>query len=180
METALATQTEVGQQSELEILEENYLALKEEIKTLDQSAWIEMKSLDSKQGTSTFDPDRYRSLKKKLQDRLPILETRLRKERIRSLQSHRVELEKELEGIQPQQLKTKAAVHEAQRLLDRAWQEHARLDLKAASIESQLAIDFEELRTNQRALQDLIQSITGVEDLDHDGLSANAQNNLLI
>lgn len=151
-------------------LEENFEAAKKEIKELDHEAWRAMKSLNNKTGKTDFDVERYRSLKAKLQSNLPVIETRLRRERIRVLQERREESQKELESIMPEQLKTKALVHEAQKLLDEAWQRHARLDLKAVSLESQLAIDFEDLRSNQRALQDLIGELTGInnEDLDHD------------
>ena len=170
---------QVVEKGMLEILEENYQAAKEEIRALDHQAWSAMETLNDKTGsTGEFDLERYRHLKKRLQDRLPDLETKLRKERIGSLQARRVELQSELESIMPQQVKTKAAVIEAQKLLDRAWQEHARLDLKAASIESQLAINFEDLRSNQRALQELIKTVTGLEDLD-DGPSANTENLLI-
>jgi chromosome segregation ATPase len=170
---------EVVEKSMLEMLEENFEAAKKEIRELDHQAWSAMKTLNDKTGSSgEFDLERYRHLKKRLQDTCLDLETKLRRERIHVLQERRVELQKELTDIQPEQLKTKALVHEAQKLLDEAWQNHARLDLKAASLESQLGINFSELRNNQRALQELIKTVTGLEDLD-DGPSANTENLLI-
>jgi hypothetical protein len=166
-------------ETELDQLEKNYEAAKDEIRELDLSALQAMKSLNDKTGSSgEFDLERYRHLKKRLQDRLPDLETKLRKERIRSLQAQRVELQNELADIEPAQRETKRLVIEAQKILDEAWQNHARLDLRAASLESQLGINFSELRNNQRALQDLIKTATGLEDLD-DGPSAKTENLLI-
>ena len=164
------------------LLEENFEAAKKEIRELDHQAWMAMKSLGHKDGSfDDFDPIRYTERKRKLLETLPIIESKLRKARIAHLQERRVELQKELESIMPEQLKTKALVHEAQKLLDEAWQNHARLDLKAAAIEGELVINFENTRTNQRALQNLIRDITGMEeDMDHnDGLSANERNLLI-
>src|SRR5687768_12547977 len=139
---ALLDMGQVEEQGDLQLLEENFAALQNEIRELNLSALQAMKKLNDKTSKTDFDVERYRDLKKKLQDRLPILETRLHKARIQSLQARIVELQKELADIQPQQLKSKAIVHEAQKLLDQAWQEHARLDLKAASLESSLKIEF--------------------------------------
>src|SRR5687768_17217254 len=100
METAL---DDVAQQGDLDLLEEQYKALQDSMRDLDQEAWREMRALDNKQASSNFDAIRYKERKRKLQDQLPILETRLRKERIRSLQARRVELEKELSKIEPAQ-----------------------------------------------------------------------------
>jgi len=179
MEAALLDQVE---QSDLPLLEQQFAQLQNSIKDLDHEAWMAMKSLNDKTGslTDSFDPIRYRQLKKQLQDQLPILETKLRKQRIRSLQARRIQLERELAEIEPAQRETKRLVIEAQKLLDSAWQRHARLDLKAASLESQIRIDFETLRAEQRSLQNLIGELTGItEDLDHDGLSANTENLLI-
>jgi chromosome segregation ATPase len=172
---------QVVEKSDLEILEASFLAAQTEIRDLNLSALRAMKSLNDKTGKTDFDVERYRDLKKKLQTRLPLLETKLRRERIRVLQERRVELQKDLAEIEPAQRETKRLVIEAQKLLDEAWQRHAKLDLKAASIESQLAIGFEELRANQRSLQDLIGELTGLnEDLDHDDRLSAIQDNYLI
>lgn len=179
METALATQTEVEHmgQSDLELLEEQYTALQDSIRDLDQEAWREMKALDNKQAASNFDPIRYKDRKRKLQDQLPILETRLRRERIRVLQERRAQKQQELQDLQPELLKTKAVYHEALELLEKAWKAHALLEIRAYNMEEGQRIDFDDLRSNQRALQDLIKEITGI---DHDdGLSANEQNLLI-
>lgn len=172
---------QVVEKTDLEILEENFLAAQAEIRELDHQALMAMKSLNDRTGSSdSFDPIRYKEHKRRLQDQLPILETRLHKARIHALQERRVELEKELAEIEPAQRETKRLVIEAQRLLDEAWQKHARLDLKAAALESQIRIDHETLRNEQRSLQQLISSITGVEELDHDyGLSAKTENILI-
>jgi hypothetical protein len=166
---------QVAEKSMLEMLEENYQAAIEEIRQIDHEAWRAMKSLNDKTGKTDFNVERYRDLKKKLQDRLPLLETKLRRERIHVLHERRDELQRELADIEPAQRKTKRLVIEAQKLLDEAWQRHAKLDLKAASIESQLAISFSSLRSEQRSLQELIGEITGINEELNDGLSANAE-----
>jgi hypothetical protein len=167
----------MGQQGDLQLLEEQFAAAQQKIVDLDQSALVALKSLDNKdrKPDNSFDIERYRDLKRKLQARLPILEQKLLCERIRHLQAQREELQKELGDIQPQQRRTKATVLKAEELLRQALEAHNKLDLKAASIENQLAISFQELRANQRRSQEIIKSLTGL-----DGPSANAQNNLLI
>jgi hypothetical protein len=166
-------------ETELDQLEKNYEAAQMEIKELDQQAWLAIKGLDHKGGSSDFDPVRYKELKRKLIDRLPPLESKLRKARIQHLQARRVELQRELESIMPEQLRTKANVVKAEELLREALHQHYKVDLKAAAIDNELVTSFEDLRSNQRALQDLIRDITGVvEDIDHDGLTKTE--NLLI
>ena len=169
--------TEVMGKSELDHLEENYEAALLEIKELDQQAWLAMKGLDHKDGSSgDFNPLRYRALKKQLLENLPVIESRLRKARIAHLQARRVELQNELASIMPQQLQTKAHVVQAEALLRDALEAHYKLDLKAAAVENELAINFESTRENQRALQNLIRDITGVEDMGHDGPTKTERN----
>jgi len=169
---------EVIETNLLEMLEENFEAAKQEIRELDQQCWIAMKSLDHKScSPGEFDPIRYKERKRKLLDFLPVLQSRLLKERIRVLQSRRPEIQRELDAIQPAQLKTKALVMRAQEILESAWQEHAKLDLKAAALEGELGINFDDTRAAQRELQGVISEIIDA-DLDHDqgdGLPANEQ-----
>jgi hypothetical protein len=170
---------EVVETDVLKMLEENYQAAKEEIRELDHQAWSAMKTLDDKTKSSNFDVERYHQLKKRLRNRLPELQSKVLKERIRVLQQRRPEIQRELDAIQPAQLKTKALVIQAQKILDDAWQEHAKLDLKAAALEGELGINFENLRDAQRELQGVISEIIDA-DLDHDnGLSANEENLLI-
>lgn len=178
METALLDMGQVEEQSDLHLLEEQFAAAKQEIVDLDQSALIALKLLDNKDGKSdSFDIERYRDLKRKLQSRLPILEQKLLGERIRHLQAQHEELQKELADIQPEQVKTKAHVIQAEELLRQALEAHNKLDFRAASIENLLAISFQELRANQRRSQELITSLTGL--VQDDGLSANTENILI-
>lgn len=162
--------------SELEILEQNYESAKQEIVDLDQSALVALKSLNDKTSSGEFDIERYRDLKRKLQARLPILEQKLLGERIRHLQAQREELQRELADIQPEQVKTKAHVIQAEELLRQALEAHNKLDFRAASIENSLAISFEELRANQRRSQEVIKALTG---LVHDDGPSNTDNLLI-
>ena len=173
---------QVVEKTDLEILEENFAALQNEIRELNLSALQAIKSLDSKTGSTAFDVDRYKDRKQRLLDRLPLLQSKLLKERIRVTQSRREQTQQELDGLQPLQLETKARFIEAQKILEEAWRQHALIDLKAASLESNLAIDFENLRSDQRSLKEVISQITGIleEDMGHDdGLSANTENILI-
>ena len=79
----------MAEKSDLEILEANFEDAKRELSELNHQAWMTMKSLNDKTGKTDFDPIRYRQLKKRLQESLPIMESRLRKERIRALQERR-------------------------------------------------------------------------------------------
>jgi hypothetical protein len=163
-------------ETELDQLEKNYEAAKDEIRELDLSALVQLKSLDDKTKSSNFDVERFRQLEKRLRNRLPDLQSKVLKERIRVLQLRRPEIQRELDAIQPAQLKTKALVIQAQKILDDAWQEHAKLDLKSAALEGELAINFENLRAAQRELQGVISEIIDADlDLD-DGPPANEQN----
>ena len=169
----------MAEKSDLEILEANFEDAKRELSELNHQAWMTMKSLNDKTGKTDFDPIRYKERKRNLQELLPIIQSRLLKERIRVTQSRREQTQQELDGLQPLQLETKARFIEAQKILEEAWRHHALIDLKAASLESSLSLDFENLRNDQRALQSLIGKITGIneEDLDHDdGPSANTEN----
>jgi hypothetical protein len=163
METALL---DMGQKTDLEILEENFAALQDEIRELNLSALQAMKSLDSKAGSTAFDVDRYKDRKQRLLDRVPLLQSKLLKERIHVAQQRREQTQRELDGLQPLQLETKARFIEAQKIVEEAWRQHALIDLKAASLESQLQIDFENLRADQRALQELISQVTGIVEED--------------
>jgi chromosome segregation ATPase len=169
---------EVVETDVLQMLEENYQKAKDEIRELDLSALVALKSLNDKTSSGDFNIEQYRDLKKKLQARLPILEQKYLAERIRDLQARREALKKELADIQPEQVKTKANVVKAEQLLREAAEAHNKLNFKAASIENLLAISFEELRISQRRSQELIKSLTGLAH--DDGPSATAQNNLLI
>jgi hypothetical protein len=175
METALLDMGQ-AEQSDLQLLEEQFAAARQEIVDLDQSALVALKSLDKKDGKpdDSFDIERYRDLKRKLQARLPILEQKLLGQRIRHLQARREELQKELADIQPEQVKTKAHVIQAEELLRQALEAHYKQDFRAASIENELAISLEELRTAQRRSQELIKALTGLES-PSDGPSANEQ-----
>jgi len=90
-------------------------------------------------------------------------------------QQRREQTQQELDGLQPLQLETKARFIEAQKIVEEAWRQHALIDLKAASLESQLQIDFENLRADQRALQQLISQVTGIVEEDM-GQSASTEN----
>jgi len=71
METALF---DMGQKTDLEILEENFAALENEIRELNLSALQAMKSLGrgSKTGSTAFALDRYKDQKQRLLDRRPL------------------------------------------------------------------------------------------------------------
>jgi hypothetical protein len=163
METALLDMGQV-EQCDLQLLEEQFAAARQEIIDLDQSALVALKLLNDKTSSGDFDIERYRNLKRKLQTRLPILEQKLLGERIRHLQARREELQKELGDIQPQQQRTKANVLQAEELLRQALEAHNKLDFKAASIENELSISFQELRDDQRRSQELIRTLTGLVD----------------
>jgi hypothetical protein len=158
--------SEVLEKTDLEILEKNFEAAKNEIRELDLSALQAMKSLDNKDAKpdDSFDTERYRDLKRKLQDRLPGLEQKLLRARIPHVQAEREELQRQAESIMPKKLKTKAEVVEAEKLLRRKLEAHYRLDLELASIDNRLAISFEELRSDQRRLQELIRNLTCLSD----------------
>lgn len=170
----------MAEKSDLEILEANFEDAKRELSELNHQAWMTMKSLNDKTGKTDFDPIRYKERKRNLQELLPIIQSRLLKERIRVTQSRREQAQQELDGLQPLQLETKARFIEAQKILEEAWRQHALIDLKAASLESQLQIDFQSLRADQRSLQELISQITGIaeEDTGVDGPSST--DNILI
>ena len=165
-----------GQQSDLQLLEEQFAAAQQEIVDLDQSALVALKSLDNKdrKPDNSFDIERYRDLKRKRQATLPILEQKLLGQRIRHLQARREELQEQLADIQPEQLRTKAVVVQCEELLRDALEAHYKLDLRAASIENELQINFEDTRADQRRSQELIKALTGL-----DGPSANEQNLLI-
>ena len=155
---------EVVETDVLQMLEENYQQAKNELRDLDHVALVAFRSLNDKTSSGDFDIERYRDLKRKRQASLPILEQKLLRERIRCLQERREQSQRELKDLQPELVKTKSIVNEAMKVLDRAWQAHARVELKMASLESSLAIDFENLRSDQRALQSLIGKITGINE----------------
>jgi hypothetical protein len=172
---------QVVEKTDLELYEEQLDQLKDRIRDLDYSAWRALKAIEEKKSADfDFDPERYRTLKAKLLAQQMTLETKWRTEKDRVLKARRVEKERELKDLQPELNATKAAYHEAQEILERAWKAHSLLEIKAYNIEEGLRLDYEDMRSNQRFLQELIRSITGVEELDHDdGLSANQQNLLI-
>ena len=165
------------EKSELDQLEENFESLKNEIRELDLNALQAMKSLDQKSGSiGDFDPIRYKEHKRKLEANLVVIQSRLLKERIRVLQQRRPEIQRELDAIQPAQLQTKSLVVQAEQLLRDALEQHYRWDLKAAALEGELGINFDDTRAAQRELQGVISEIIDA-DLDHnDGPSANTDN----
>ena len=159
------------EKTDLKLYEEQFAALQEELRAMDHKAWQALKAVEGKEEVS-FDPYCYRQHKEKLQRQLPILETKVRRERDRFLKQRRAEKQLELQELQPELNETKAAYHKAQELLEKAWKAHALLEIKAYNIEEGLRIDYEDLRSNQRALQSLIREITGVNDVvDHNGPS---------
>lgn len=178
METAVLDMGQAEEQSDLQLLEEQFAAAQQEIVDLDQSALVALKSLDNKDGRpdDSFDIERYRKLKRKRQANLPIIEQKLLAERIRHLQAQREKLQKELAQIEPAQRQTKAHVIQAEELLRQALEAHNKLDFRAASIENSLAISFEELRANQRRSQEVIKALTG---LAHDDGPSNTDNLLI-
>jgi hypothetical protein len=156
--------SEVLEKTNLELYEEQLVQLKDRIRDLDHDAWRALKAIDGKKPADfDFDPERYRTLKAKLQSQLPVLETKMRSERDRVLKQRRAEKERELEDLQPQLNATKAAYDDALKVLQETWEKHAKLEVKAWAIEQNLLTDYEDLRTNQRALESLVREITGVD-----------------
>ena len=157
-------------QSKLELLEEQFAALQDEIREMDQTARRALKSLDAgSKGAITFDVFRYRQHREKLQRQLPVLEIKVRRERVAVLKARRAASQQQLEeNLQPELNAAKARFHEAEEILQRAWKAHALLEAKAYQIEEGLKIDYEDMRSNQRALQSLITEITGVVDEELD------------
>ena len=152
------------EKTDLELLEEQYAALQDEIREMDQKALITMSALaNNKKDIPAFDPFRHRQHRDKLRRQLPILESRVRRERVAVLTARRAEKQQQLQDLQIDLNATKAAYHEAQKILEKAWTAHAQLEIKAYNIEEGLRIDFEDLRSNQRALEKLIREIAGVE-----------------
>src|SRR5215216_2769121 len=155
------------EKTDLELYEDQFTRLKDQIRDLDHSAWRAFKAIDGKKPADfDFDPERYRTLKAKLQSQLPVLETKMRSERDRVLKQRSAERGRELKDLQPQLNVTKARYDEALQALQGAYEAHAKLEIKAWAIEQGLKTDFEEMRENQRCLESLVRDITGV---DHDG-----------
>jgi|GEM_PF-3399939 len=153
-----------SEKTNLELLEEQHAALVDEIRTMDQKALRLMSAVEGNKPTEPFDPLRHRQHREKLKRQLPILETKVRRERDRFLKERRAQKQRELQDLQPELNVTKCAYHEAQKALEEAWKCHALLEAQAWNLEQQLTIDFESMRENQRALQRLIREITGVDE----------------
>lgn len=150
--------------TDLELYEEQLDQLKDRIRELDHSAWRALKAIEGKKPAEfDFDPERYRTLKAKLLVQQMTLETKMRTEKDRVLKARRVERERELKDLQPELNATKAAYHEAQEILEKAWKAHALLEIKAYNIEESLRLEHEDMRSNQRALESLVREITGVD-----------------
>ena len=151
--------------SDLQLLEEQYMALQDEIREMDQKALITMSALaNNKKDVPAFDPFRHRQHRQKLQRQLPILESRVRRERLAVLTARRAQKQQELQDLQIDLNASKVIYHEAQKALEKAWTAHAQLEIKAYNLEESLKIDYSDLRDNQRALEKLIREIAGVED----------------
>lgn len=154
---------QVVEKTDLELYEEQLDQLKDRIRDLDHSAWRALKAIEGKKSADfNFDPERYQTLKAKLSAQVPILETKMRTERDRVLKAQRSERERELKDLQPQLNVTKARYDEALKALQEAYEAHAKVEIKAWAIEQGMQIDFEDLRDNQRALESLVQEITGI------------------
>lgn len=152
------------EKTDLELLEEQHAALVDEIRSMDQTALLALKSIDGK-GHVSFDPYRYRQHKEKLKRQLPILETKMRRERDRVLKARRVQTQRERDDLQPLLNAANAEFYEAQKVAEEKWQKHQLLELKMINLEQLLQIDYEAMRLNQRCLQSLIGEITGVTSM---------------
>lgn len=156
--------SEVLEKTDLELYEEQLDQLKDRIRELDHSAWRSLKAIEGRKSADfDFDPERYRTLKAKLLTQKMTLETKMRTEKDRVLKARRVEKERELKDLQPELNATKAAYHEAQEILEKAWKAHALLEIKAYNIEEGLRLDHEDMISNQRELESLVREITGVD-----------------
>jgi hypothetical protein len=155
---------------DLEQLQKTFDGLQENLISLNQEAAKALAGIKNK-GEAVIDVERWNDQKRKIQIQIPIIESRLLQAKIKQLLGEREAAKAELERLRPELVAASEDYDARLKSLEESFIKHGKLQAVAYNLDQTVVQTWEEVQEKKRQLRDLIQSVTGVEEVEPDGLS---------